>query len=123
VQKTTLLSVDSQRVVPVTKGNIYETKLQTKSEEHFQAVSKYLEEARKSYYTYQLKSSKGLQVVLKGIEPDVTAKEVIEALKKKGFSAKNVSNIINRKKEPQPLFRDELEPDSRILKKNEVHPI
>jgi len=29
-------------------------------------------------------------VVIKGIEPDVTAKEVIDALKEKGFSAKNV---------------------------------
>jgi len=62
-------------------------------------------------------------VVLKGVEPDVTAKEVIHAFKEKGFSVKNVSNIINRKKEPQPLFRVELEPDSRVLKKNEVHPI
>jgi len=62
-------------------------------------------------------------VVLKGIGLDVTAKEVIDALKEKGFSANNVSNIINRKKESQPLFRVELEPDSRVLKKNEVHPI
>jgi len=62
-------------------------------------------------------------VVLKGIEPDVTAKEVIDALKEKGFSAKNVSNVINRKKEPQPLFRVVLEPDCIVLKKNEVHPI
>jgi len=62
-------------------------------------------------------------VVLKGIDPVVTAKKVFDALKEKGFSAKNVSNIINRKKEPQQLFRVELEPDSRVLKKNEVHPI
>jgi len=62
-------------------------------------------------------------VVLKGIETDVTAKEGIDALKKKGFSAKNVSNIINRKKEPQPLFRVKLEPDSRVWKKKEGHPI
>jgi len=39
-------------VVPVKKVDIQETKLQTKSEEHFRAVPKYLEEARKSYYTY-----------------------------------------------------------------------
>jgi len=57
-------------------------------------------------------------VVLKGIEPDITAKEVIGALKEKGFSAKNVSYITNRKQDPQPLFRVELEPDSRVLKKN-----
>jgi len=124
VNKIVALTVDENfHVVLVTKGDIHETKLQTKSEEHFRAVSKYLEEASKSFYTYQLKSSKGLQVVLKGIEPDVTAKEVIDALKEKGFSAKNVSNIINRKKEPQPLFRVELEPKGRVLKKNEVHRI
>jgi len=62
-------------------------------------------------------------VVLKGIEPDVTTKEVIDAVKEKGFSAKNVSNIINRKKEPQPHFRVKVEPDSRVLMKNEVYPI
>jgi len=62
-------------------------------------------------------------VVIKGFEPNVTAKEVIDALKEKGYSAKNVSKIINRKKEPQPLFRVELEPESKVLKKNEVHPI
>jgi len=84
--------------------------------EHFRAVSKYLEEARKNYYTYQLKRSKGLQVVLKGIEPDVTPKDVIDTLKENGFSAKNVSSTINRKKEPQLLFRVELEPDSRVMK-------
>jgi len=57
-----------------------------------------------------------LQVALKGIKPEVTPK-------RNGISAKNVSNIINRKKETQPLFKVELEPDSRVLKKNEVHPI
>jgi len=119
VKKIVALTVDGNfHVVPVSKGDIHETKLKTKSEEHFRAVSKYLEEAGKSYYTYQLKSSKGLQVVLKGTEPDVTATEVIDALKEKGFSAKNVSNIINRKKGPQPLFRVELESDSRVLTKN-----
>jgi len=60
-------------------------------------------------------------VVLKGIELDVTPKKFINALKEHWLSAKNVSNIINWKKEPQPLFSVELEPDSRVLKKNEVH--
>jgi len=45
----------------------------------------------KSYYTYQLKSSKGPQVVLKGIEPDVTAKEVIDAFKEKGLQRTSVT--------------------------------
>jgi len=60
-------------------------------------------------------------VVLKGIEPEVTFKEVIDTLIENGFSVRTVSSIINRKKEPQPLFA-ELEPDSRVLKKNKLHP-
>jgi len=52
VNKIVALTGDGNfHVFPATKGDIYETKLQTKSEEHFRAVSKYLEEARKSYYT------------------------------------------------------------------------
>jgi len=100
-----MTGVKNVHIVPVTKGDIHETKLQTNSEEHFRHVSKYLEEARKNYYTYQLKSSKCLQTVLNGIEPNVTPKEVIQ---ENGFSAKNVSNIIYRKKEPQSLFMVEL---------------
>jgi len=37
--------------------------------------------------------------------------------RRKGFFAKKVSNIINRKKEPHPLFRVELEPDSSLEEK------
>jgi len=40
-------------VVPVTKGDIQETKLQTKSKEHFRAVPKNLEESRKSYLLHR----------------------------------------------------------------------
>jgi len=41
-------------------------------------------------------------------------------LKEKGFIAKNFINIVNRNKKPQPLFKVELEPESRALRKNEV---
>jgi len=60
-----LTGIGNFHAVPVTKGDIHETKLQSKSEEHFRAVSKYLEKAKKNYNTFQLKTSKGLQVVLK----------------------------------------------------------
>jgi len=44
VNKIIALTGDGNfHVVPVTKGDIHETKLQTKSAEHFRAVSKYLE--------------------------------------------------------------------------------
>jgi len=38
-------------------------------------------------------------VVLKEIDPHLIPKAVIDALKENGFSATNVSNIINMKKE------------------------
>jgi len=54
VNKIVALTGDGNfHVVPVTKGDTHDTKLQTKSEEDFRAVSKYLEEAKKNYYTYQ----------------------------------------------------------------------
>jgi len=118
-----LVGNNNFHVVPLIKGNIHEIKLQSKDEEHFRKISKYLNEAKKNFYTYQLKSSKGLQVVIKGIEPDVTPSEVASALKEKGFLAKRVTNILNKNKIPQPLFKVELEPDSKAPKKNEVHPI
>jgi len=75
---------------------------------------------RKLRKTITRTSSKGL---LKGIKSDLTPKEIIDAHKENGFSAKNFGNIISRKKETEPLFKLELEPYGRVLKKNEVHPI
>ena len=67
-------------------------------------------------YTYQLKSSKGLQVVIKGIDASVEPREIKEALEKLGNSTKNVTNIFNKNKVPQAMFRIELKPNTRKLK-------
>jgi len=87
------------------------------SEDNYNVLSKYLTEKKKNFYAYQLKSSNGLQVVLKGIESDVTM-----ALQEKGFTVKTVFNMLNRDREPQPLFKVELAPENKPLKKYEVHP-
>lgn len=118
-----LIGKDTFHIVPLRKGNISETKIQVYTETGFRTVSKFLEDSKKSFYTYQLKSSKGLMVVLKGIEPDVETNEIKIALEEKGFHARSVVNILNSKKVPQPMFRVELQPDARKLKRNEVHPI
>ncbi|KAH8347588.1 hypothetical protein KR067_006768 [Drosophila pandora] len=118
-----LIGKDNFHIIPLVKGNIQETKVQMKSEDNYRVLSKYLTENKKNFYTYQLKSSKGLQVVLKGIEPEVTPAEIKKALQEKGFSAKTVFNILNRDRKPQPLFKVELEPETKLLKKYEVHPI
>lgn len=118
-----LIGKDNFHIIPLIRGNIHETKVQIKTEENYRVLSKYLNDSKRNFYTYQLKSSKGLQVVLKGIESDVTPAEIIQALKEKGFTAKTVINILNRNRKPQPLFRVELEPETKPLNKNEVHPI
>jgi len=70
-------------VIPLTKSNIQETKVQTQDESSHRSVTRYLDEAGKSYYTYQLKSAKGLQVFIKGIESSVTSSEIIASLNEK----------------------------------------
>jgi len=49
--------------------------------------------------------------------PDVKPEKIAEALKEKGFCAKSVHNIKNRNRQPQPLFKIELKPENKLLKK------
>ena len=110
-------------VVPLTRGNLHETKIQVNTEAKYRDVVKDLEANGKKFYTYQLKSSKGISAVIKGIEPDVDPEEIKEALGDSGFHVKAVINIVNRNKVPQPMFKVDLLANTQILKKNEVHPI
>jgi len=59
-----LIGKVSFHVIPLTKGDIQETKVQVKDEESFRKLSELLDAKKKNYYTYQLKSSKGQQVVM-----------------------------------------------------------
>lgn len=118
-----LAGENSFYVIPIRRGKINETKIQILDEKNFRKVVSAFENQKKSFYTYQLKSSKGLQVVLKGIDSCVDPLELKSELEHKGFKVKVVVNIQNREHIPQPLFRVELEPGDLQLKKNEVHPI
>lgn len=118
-----LIGEKSFYVVPLKRGQISEIKIQVHSVSDYRLVSSDFEKKGKSFYTYQLKSSKGLKVVLKGIDSCVDPSEIKNALENSGFKVKNVTNILNRNKIPQPLFRVELEPGDITLKKNEIHPI
>lgn len=118
-----LIGAKNFHVVNIRKGAIMETKVQIYHENEYRKVTKEFDLLKKSYYTFQLKSAKGLCVVLKGIDHDVNPKEIKEALENEGFQAKNVHNIINKDKVPQPMFRIELEPRIFNLKKGQVHPI
>lgn len=110
-------------VTNIKRGNIFETKVQVSYESAYRKTVSELEKLKKNFYTYQLKNAKGLQVVIKGIDSYVDPEEVKTSLCSIGFKVKSVSNIRNRERNPQPLFRVELEHGDLKLKKNETHPI
>ena len=60
---------------------------------------------------------------IKGIEIGVDQDEIKLDLEKNGFNVNTVTEMRNRFKQPQPLYRVELEPTSTKLKSGEVHPI
>jgi len=76
-------------IIPLKKWNIHETKLQILWEADHRIVTKYLNEAGKNHYTYQLKSCKGLQVVLKCIVATVALLQTSEG--------NRVDNIIRQR--------------------------
>ncbi|XP_037928254.1 uncharacterized protein LOC119663647 [Teleopsis dalmanni] len=68
---TQSIGKDSFHVVPLRKGNVDETKISINEEKHYRAVVNIFEKNGKNFYTYKLKSTKGLTVVIRGIEPDL----------------------------------------------------
>lgn len=120
---TELIGKNNFHIVQLRKGGVNETKTVTYTDQHYREITKYLTENNKNFYTYQLKSSKGLKVVIKGIDSSVEPSEIKEALEELGYHVRSVANIFNKNKNPQPMFRVELEPDNTKLKKNETHPI
>lgn len=107
----------------IRRGNINETKVQCNTIDDYRKVVTALENKKMQFYTYRLKLLRGLTVVVKGIESGVEPELIKDALNGQGFEVASVTNIINRFKQPQPLYRVELQPSARKLKPGEVHPI
>lgn len=110
-------------LVDLKRGQLKETKIQATEEMHYCRIIKLLENKNKNYYTYQLKSAKGLKVIIKGIDSNVDTEDIKNALEGKGFKIKNVNKIINRLKVPQPMFKIELTPEGSKAPKGKSHPI
>lgn len=111
-------------VVPVKRFKIEETKIQLQNVEDYKAVqNKFDTMPNKKYYTFQLKSARGLMVIIKGIECNVPTEDIKADLESQGFQIKNIFNIFNKNKIPQPMFRVELEPTNTKLKQANEHPI
>ncbi|CAD7001359.1 unnamed protein product [Ceratitis capitata] len=118
-----LIGKNNFRVVPIEKENIQEVKVQTYGEDSYRNVAGNFEKEKKSFYTFQLKSSRSSVVILESIEHSVSPTEIESALKDESFGIKNVFNVPNRKNIPQPMLRAYIESDFQLLKKGEVHPI
>ena len=87
---TKIVGTNNFHVVPLKKGTIDETKIQIYNEKSFIQIVSFLSSNNKNYYSYQLKSSKGLTVVIKGIDSSVKSDE-IKRLSKKMVSVLNRS--------------------------------
>lgn len=121
VQKIKSLTDSKFYITSLKRGKINEVKIQPLEINGFRALVNFFDQAHKRYYTYQLKSQKGLTVVIRGIESSVDVNEIHSALKEKGFHAKAITNILNREKIPQPMFRLELEPDVGKDKERDIY--
>ena len=110
-------------VVPLKRGTIDETKVQLMNVKDFRTVQDNFDKNEKYYYTFQLKSARGFEVVLKGIESNVDTAEIKEDLERQDFKTKQIFNIFNKNKIPQPMYKVELQPTTIKYKKMEDHPI
>lgn len=110
-------------IVDLKRGQLKETKIQASEEMHYCSIVNLLERKKKNFYTYQLKSAKGLKVVIKGIDSNVDTEDIKNDLEEKGFKIKSVNKIINRLKVPQPMFKIELTPEGSKAPKGKIHPI
>lgn len=105
------------------RGRISETKIQASEEKYYCAIVNLLEKDNKNFYTYQLKSAKGLKIILKGIDSNVNTEDIKNDLESQGFKVKIVSKVLNKQKVPQPMFKVELTPEGSKVPKGKIHPI
>ena len=111
-----LVANNNFHIVPLRKGDVHETKIVCYTEDYYRKIAKYLSEKNQNFYTYQLTINKGLQVVIKGIDADEEPKEIKDDLEEYGYTTKNVTNIFNKTKVPQPMLRVDLVPITSKLK-------
>lgn len=98
-----------------------EAKMQLESVDDYRMVQKFFLDNNVPYFTYQLKSSRSIRAVIKGVDPRAEPEEIIHELTNLGYNIRSVNNIRNRKNEKTSMFMIELEPDN--VKTNGPHPI
>ena len=110
-------------IVDLRRGALYETKVQTSDGADYANTTRWLDAEKLQYYSYETKENKGLRVIIKGIDHQVKPEEIKGDLERQHFQVKWVSNVLNRYKKPQPMFKVELMPTQIQLQRGKVHPI
>ena len=90
-----------------------EMKIQPKTIEIYQIISKALVDKNTEFHTFRPKQDKTYNVVLKGIHSSTPIEEIKEEIENMGHEVSNISNIKNRiSKRPLPMFYINLKPKS-----------
>lgn len=124
---TTAIKHKNFKCTNLRRGAFIDVKLQCDTIDDYRTSINALDSSDIKYYTYRMKTLRGISVVIKGIEVSNNPIEMCEDIKmdleKKGFMVRQVINILNREKIAQPLYKVELEPSVAKLNPGEVHPI
>ena len=82
-----------------------EIKIQPKTIESYQMITKALEDKNTEFHTFRPKQDKTYNVVLKGIHSSTPIDEIKDEIEKMGHVVSNISNIRNRvSKRPPSMF-------------------
>lgn len=98
-----------------------EAKLQLKSVKDYRAVQTAFNDAKISYYTYQLKSERPLKVAIRGIPPYMSETDVSEGLVALNFDPRRVTAAKGRHGEKSSVFLVDL--NATPGSANKTHPI
>ena len=92
------------------KGSINESKIQLPTIESYRKITKILENNELPHYTYQLRSCRGQVVFIRKLDPLIDTSIIKESLEEQGFLTSSIMNIKDKKNNPLPLFKVQLDP-------------
>lgn len=87
----------------VKRGKLDETKITTKDSDSYRAISKFLEERKYSFYSFQSAKNKGTAFVIKNIPHSTERGEIKVELEELGFRVNKVFSMKKPQKDSPPM--------------------
>lgn len=104
---TTLVGVNGFSCASTRQGvTIYPT-----APENYRAIVKAFRAKHAAFHTYQLPEDKAYRAVIRGLHSSIAPEDITKELQERGFTVRNVTNVISRDKVNLPLFFVDLEPN------------